>query len=183
MSRLGKVSCFVSTCVSSDNSFPSVGQECTQGPFLQQMATRVGPPLCYDWHPEHSGCLGTSSPVDGLGPAAATGVLSSLFPSLHRQLARLMWLGKEQETLLISFPFFPLPFFFSTPPILPTFLLVWFWTQESGWRASISLIWGLEPDVFHRAKNSNSDPVFGTWFLLSGWAKFLSFLEAQGKVP
>ena len=36
-----KISCFVSTCVSSDNSFPSVGQEPSFGPqkgyaFLQQ---------------------------------------------------------------------------------------------------------------------------------------------------
>ena len=42
-----KVSCFVSTCVSSDNSFPSVRQKLSFGPwkgsaFLQQMATLVG---------------------------------------------------------------------------------------------------------------------------------------------
>ena len=42
-----KISCFVSTCVSSDNSFPSVRQEPSLGPwkgsvFLQQMATLVG---------------------------------------------------------------------------------------------------------------------------------------------
>ena len=42
-----KVSCFVSTCVSSDNSFPSVRQEPGFGPwkgspFLQQMETLVG---------------------------------------------------------------------------------------------------------------------------------------------
>ena len=42
-----KVSCFVSTCVSSDNSFPSVRQEPSFGPwkgslFLQQMVTLVG---------------------------------------------------------------------------------------------------------------------------------------------
>ena len=42
-----KISCFVSTCVSSDNSFPSVRQEPSFGPwkgsaFLQQMATLVG---------------------------------------------------------------------------------------------------------------------------------------------
>ena len=42
-----KISCFVSTCVSSDNSFPSVRQEPGFGPwkgssFLQQMATLVG---------------------------------------------------------------------------------------------------------------------------------------------
>ena len=132
---LGKVSCFVSPCVSSDNSFPSVGQESTQGPFLQQMATQVGSLLCYDWHPDHSGCLGTSLPADGLSPAATTGILLSLF-FLHRQQARVTWLGKEQETLLISFPFFSLPLLFSTPPILPFFLLFWFWTQKSGWRAS-----------------------------------------------
>ena len=42
-----KISCFVSTCASSDNSFPSVRQEPSFGPwkgslFLQQMATLVG---------------------------------------------------------------------------------------------------------------------------------------------
>ena len=42
-----KISCFVSTCVSSDNSFPSVRQEPSFGPwkgspFLQQMATLAG---------------------------------------------------------------------------------------------------------------------------------------------
>ena len=42
-----KISCFVSTCISSDNSFPSVRQEPSFRPwkgstFLQQMATLVG---------------------------------------------------------------------------------------------------------------------------------------------
>ena len=42
-----KISCFVSTCVSSDNSFPSVRQEPSFGPwkgsaFLQQMVTLAG---------------------------------------------------------------------------------------------------------------------------------------------
>ena len=42
-----KISCFVSTCASSDNSFPSVRQEPSFGPwkgslFLQQMATLAG---------------------------------------------------------------------------------------------------------------------------------------------
>ena len=42
-----KISCFVSTYVSSDNSFPSVRQELSFGPwkgslFLQQMVTLVG---------------------------------------------------------------------------------------------------------------------------------------------
>ena len=42
-----KISCFVSTCVSSDNSFPSVRQEPSFAPwkgslFLQQMVTLVG---------------------------------------------------------------------------------------------------------------------------------------------
>ena len=42
-----KVSCFVSTCVSSDNSFLSVRQEPSfepwkGSPFLQQMATLMG---------------------------------------------------------------------------------------------------------------------------------------------
>ena len=48
-----KISCFVSACVSSDNSFPSVRQEPSFGPwkgssFLQQMVTLVGTLLCYD---------------------------------------------------------------------------------------------------------------------------------------
>ena len=42
-----KISCVVSTCVSSDNSFPSVRQEPSFGPwkeslFLQQMVTLLG---------------------------------------------------------------------------------------------------------------------------------------------
>ena len=46
-----KISCFVSTCVSLDNSFPSVRQEPSFGPwkgfpFLQQMATLGGTLLC-----------------------------------------------------------------------------------------------------------------------------------------
>ena len=135
---LGKVSCFVSPCVSSDNSFPSVGQESTQGPFLQQMATQVGSLLCYDWHPDHSGCLGTSLPADGLSPAATTGILLSLF-FLHRQQARVTWLGKEQETLLISFPCFSLPLLFSTLLSYP-----FFFYSGSGHR---SLVEGPQPDL------------------------------------
>ena len=43
-----KISCFVSTCVSSDNSFPSVRQEPSFGPwkgspFLQQFLKKKGP--------------------------------------------------------------------------------------------------------------------------------------------
>ena len=42
-----KISCFVSTCTSSDNSFPSVRQKPSFGPwkgspFLQQMVTLAG---------------------------------------------------------------------------------------------------------------------------------------------
>ena len=45
-----KISCYVSTCVSSDNSVLSVRQEPHFGPwkgsaFLQQMATPAGTPL------------------------------------------------------------------------------------------------------------------------------------------
>ena len=38
----------------------------------------------------------------------------------------------------VCWPFFlfPLSFLFSIPPILPSFLLSWYWTQKSDWRAS-----------------------------------------------
>ena len=88
-----KVSCFVSTCVSSDNSHPSVRQEPSFGPwkgsaFLQQMATLAGTLLCWDWHPDHSGYSGVSLPANGPDPAAATGTLLSLVSPWCGQLAR-----------------------------------------------------------------------------------------------
>ena len=63
-----KISCFVSTCVSLGNSFPSVRQEPSfrpwKGfPFLQQMAVLVGTLL--HWHSDHSGYSGASFPANG----------------------------------------------------------------------------------------------------------------------
>ena len=88
-----KITCFVSTCVSSDSSFLSVRQEPSFGPwkgspFLQQMATLAGTLLCWDWHPDHSGYSGASLPANGPDPAAATGILLSLVSSWCGQLAR-----------------------------------------------------------------------------------------------
>ena len=88
-----KISCFVSTCVSLDNSFPSVRQEPSFGPwkgspFLQQMATLAGTLPCWHWHPDHSGYSEASLPANGPDPAAATGTLSSLVSSWCGQLAR-----------------------------------------------------------------------------------------------
>ena len=88
-----KISCYVSTCVSSDNSVLSVRQEPRFGPwkgsaFLQQMATPAGTPLHWDWHPDHSGYSGASLPANGEDPVAATGTLLSLVSSWHGQLAR-----------------------------------------------------------------------------------------------
>ena len=88
-----KPSTLVSTSVSSDNSFQSVRQEPSIGPwkgspFLQQMVTLVGTLLRWDWHPDHSGYSGASLPANGPDPAAATGTLLSLASSWHGQLAR-----------------------------------------------------------------------------------------------
>jgi len=52
-----KISCFISTCVSSDNSFPSVRQEPSFGPwkgspFLQKMVTVPGIFLHCNWYPD-----------------------------------------------------------------------------------------------------------------------------------
>ena len=117
-----KISCFVSTRVSSDNSFPSVRQEPSfrpwkGSPFLQQVATLVGfffaetdvlttrgtqlacqwtRPSVRNWDPFVPGLLLTWT----TGQSAPT--------------------SKEQETLLTSFPF-PLSFLSLTLPILPHF--------------------------------------------------------------
>ena len=93
-----KVSCFICTCVSSDNSFLSVRQEPSFGPwtgsaFLQQMATLAGTLLCWDWHPDHLGYSGVSLPANGPDPAATTGALLSLISSWRRQPARVPWPG------------------------------------------------------------------------------------------
>ena len=81
-----KVSCFVSTCVSSDNSFLSVRQEPSFGPwkgslFLQQMVTLVGlffakTDILTTRGTQGPACL----PMDP-DPAAATGTLLSLVSS------------------------------------------------------------------------------------------------------
>ena len=91
-----KVSCFVSTCVSSDNLFLSVRQEPSFGPwkgsaFLQQMATLAGTLFRWDWHPDHSRYSGASLPANGPDPVAATGTHLSLIPSWHGQLAGVPW--------------------------------------------------------------------------------------------
>ena len=88
-----KISCFISICVSSDNSFLSVRQEPSFGPwkgspFLQQMVTLVGTLLLWDWHPDHSGYSGANLPANRPDPVAATGTLLSLVSSWRGQLAR-----------------------------------------------------------------------------------------------
>ena len=102
-----KISCFVSTCVSSDNSFPSVRQEPGFGPwkgsaFLQQMATLAGTLLHWDWHPDHSGYAGASLPANGPDPAASTGTLLSLVSSWRGQLARVPRLVRLYWPLSLS---------------------------------------------------------------------------------
>ena len=99
------------------------------------MVTLTGTLLHYDWHPDHSRYSGTSLPADGPDTATAAGTLLSLVPSWSRQLARMPWLGKEQEILLTSLPS-SLSFFSLTLPIFPLFLVPQSWTQESGQRAS-----------------------------------------------
>ena len=127
-----KISCFVSTCVSSDNSFPSVRQEPSFGPwkgsaFLQQMATLVG---FFFAETDILTTRGTQGPVClpmdqtqwlQLGPFVP-GLL--LMPTTGQSAPT----GKEEETLLTSLPF-PLSFLsltlsilphFSSPPVLDT---------------------------------------------------------------
>ena len=120
-----KISCFVSTCASLDNSFLSVRQETSFGPwkgspFLQQVATLVGTLLHCDWHPDHSGYSGASLPTNGPDPAAITGTLWSLVSSWHGQLARVLQLVRNKRlysslspSLSLSFPspFLSFPFF------------------------------------------------------------------------
>ena len=109
-----KISCFVSTCVSLDNSLPSVQQEPSFGPckgslFLQQMATLAGTPLHEDWHADHSGYSGASLPANGPDPAAATETLLSLVSSWHGQLVRVPQPVRNKRLLTsLPFPLFPL---------------------------------------------------------------------------
>ena len=82
-----KISCFVSTYVSLDNSFLSVRQEPSFGPwkgslFLQQMVTLVG--LFFtetDILTTRGTQSGASLPANGPDPGAATGTLLSLVSS------------------------------------------------------------------------------------------------------
>ena len=114
----------LSAHVSSDNSFPSVRQEPSFGPwmgfiFLQQIATLVGlffvaadTPTTQDT--QGPACL----PMDQtqwlqLGPFVP-GLL------LMQTTGQSAPTGKEQETLLTSLPF-PLSFLSLTLPILPCF--------------------------------------------------------------
>ena len=78
-----KISCFVSTCASSDNSFPSVRQEPSFGPwkgslFLQQMVILVRFFFTETDILTTQGTQGASLPASGPDPAAATGTLFSL---------------------------------------------------------------------------------------------------------
>ena len=134
-----KVSCFISTCVSSDNSFPSVRQEPSFGPwrgspFLQL----VGTLLRWDRHPDHSGYSGASLPADGPDPAAATGTLLSLVSSWRGQLAGApdRW-GTRDFTELSPLPS---PFRLLSPSYPSVFLVPWSWTQKSEKPLKILLI-------------------------------------------
>ena len=120
-----KTSCFVSTCVSSDNSFPSVRQEPNFGPWkgVRLPATNGdsgGTLLHWDWHPDHSGYSGASLPANGPDPAAATGTLLSLVSSWRGPTGQSAPTGKEQETLFTPLPF-PLSLLSLTLPIIPHF--------------------------------------------------------------
>ena len=148
-----KISCFVSTCVSSDNSFPSVRQEPSPG---------RGPPSCHKWR-LWWGLFFT-----------ATGILTTLgthgpacLPMDQTQWLQLglfvpgfllMWTtgqsaptGKEQEILLTSLPF-PFSFLSLALPILPLFSCPP--VLDTGvWPKGLSLSWELETDHLLLAKS------------------------------
>ena len=119
-----KISCFVSTCVSSDNSFPSVGPEPSFGPgkgslFLQQMATLVG--LFFT----ETDILTTR----GIHGPACLAMHQTQWPNwdpfvpgllLMKTTGQSAQTGKKQKSLLTSLPF-PLSFLSLTLPILPCF--------------------------------------------------------------
>ena len=119
-----KISCFVSRCVSSDNSFPSVRQEPSFGPwkgstFQQQMATLVG---LFFAETDILTTRGTQGPACLPMDQTQRPQLEPFVPGLL-----LTWTtgqsaltGKEQETLLTSLPF-PLSFLYLALPILPCF--------------------------------------------------------------
>ena len=77
-----KISCFVSTCVSSDNSFPSVRQEPSFRPwkgslFLQQMVNLVG----FFFAETDVLTAQASLPANEPDPVAETGTFLSLVSS------------------------------------------------------------------------------------------------------
>ena len=127
-----EISCFVSTCVSSDNSFiraqlwalegvplPATGEDSSLlrltswplGVLRGQLACQCTRPSGRNWDPFVPGLL----LMQTTGQSALT--------------------SKEQETLLTSLPF-PLSVLSLALPILPVFLIPWSWTQVLGWRAS-----------------------------------------------
>ena len=127
-----EISCFLSTCVSSDSSFinaqlqalegvplPATGGDSsslrlTSGPLgvlRSQLACQWTRPSGRNWDPFVPGLLLTQT----TGQSAPT--------------------SKEQETLLTSLRF-PLSVLSLALPILPVFLIPLSWTQEFGRRAS-----------------------------------------------
>ena len=117
-----KISCFVSTRVSSDNSFPSVRQEPSFGPwkgsaFLQQMATLVG--LLFA-ETDILTTQGTQGPACLPRDQTQRPQLGPFCPLLTRTTGQSAPTSKEQETLFTSLPF-PLSFLSLTLPILPHF--------------------------------------------------------------
>ena len=119
-----KISCFVSTCVSSDNSFPSVRKQPSFRPwkgsaFLQQMATLAGlffaeTDILTIWGTQGPACLPMDRPSGRNWDPFVPGLL------LTQTTGQSALTGKEQETLLTSLPF-PLSFLSLTLPILPHF--------------------------------------------------------------
>ena len=119
-----KISCFVSACVSLDNSFPSVRQEPSFGPwkgsvFLQQMWTLVG---FFFTETDILTTRGTQGPACLPMDQTQWPQLGPFVPGLL-----LTWTtgqsaptGKEQETLFTSLSF-PLSFLSLTLPILLRF--------------------------------------------------------------
>ena len=117
-----KISYFVSTCVSSDNSFPSVRQEPSFRPwkgfaFLQQMATLVG--LLFA-ETDILTTRGTQGPACLPTDQTQRPKLGPFCPWSPPDVDKVPRPGKEQETLLTSLPF-PLSFLSLTLPILPCF--------------------------------------------------------------
>ena len=115
------ISCFVSTCVSSDNSFPSVRQEPSFGPWkgLQQMATLVG---LFFAETDILTTRGTQGQLACQWTRPSSHNWDPFVPGLFltRTIGQSVPTGKEQETLLTSLPF-PLSFLSLTLPILPCF--------------------------------------------------------------